>query len=81
MKLEGKVAIITGGSKGIGLGCAKIFAKYGCKVVIAARGEEEGEKVAGELRDAGGLYAELWEALVRGETGAESGAGIGPDGP
>ena len=35
----------------------------------------------GELRDAGGLYAELWEALVRGETGAESGAGIGLDGP
>ena len=53
MKLEGKGAIITGGSKGIGLGCAKIFAKYGCKVVIAARGEEEGEKVAGELRAAG----------------------------
>ena len=34
-----------------------------------------------ELRDAGGLYAELWEALVRGENGAEGGAGIGPDGP
>ena len=36
MKLQDKVAIITGGSKGIGLGCAQTFAKYGCKVVIAA---------------------------------------------
>jgi len=38
VKLEGKVAVITGGSKGIGLGCARVFAKYGCTVVLAARG-------------------------------------------
>ena len=28
---QGKVAIITGGSKGIGLGCARVFAKHGCR--------------------------------------------------
>jgi NAD(P)-dependent dehydrogenase (short-subunit alcohol dehydrogenase family) len=53
MKLEGKVAIITGGSKGIGLGCARVFTKYGCKVAIAARGEADGKQAEQELSDAG----------------------------
>jgi NAD(P)-dependent dehydrogenase (short-subunit alcohol dehydrogenase family) len=53
MKLAGKVAIITGGSKGIGLGCTRIFAKHGCTVVIAARGEEAGGVAEKELVDAG----------------------------
>lgn len=39
-KLEGKVAVITGASKGIGEGVAKVFAKYGAKLVLAARGDE-----------------------------------------
>ncbi len=53
MKLREKVAIITGGSKGIGLGCARVFAKYGCKVVLAARGEADGRKAVEELIAAG----------------------------
>ena len=53
MKLKDKVAIVTGGSKGIGLGCARVFAKYGCKVVIASRGEEAGRKAEKELTGAG----------------------------
>ena len=36
-KLEGKVAVITGASKGIGEGIAKVYAKYGAKCVLAAR--------------------------------------------
>jgi len=54
MKLEGKVAIITGGSKGIGLGCARVFAKYGCAVALAARGDEAGRAAESEIAAAGG---------------------------
>ena len=39
-KLEGKVAVITGASKGIGEGIAKVYAKYGAKCVLAARGQK-----------------------------------------
>jgi len=54
MKLDGKVAIITGGSKGIGLGCGRVFAKYGCKVVLAARGAEAGKEAENEIAERGG---------------------------
>ncbi|MFV2065425.1 MAG: SDR family NAD(P)-dependent oxidoreductase [Pirellulales bacterium] len=53
MKLQNKVAVITGGSKGIGLGCARIFAGHGAKVVIGARGREAGQAAAKQLADAG----------------------------
>ena len=53
MKLQDKVAIITGGSKGIGLGCAKVFAKHGCRLVLAARGAEAGRQAVDALNAAG----------------------------
>ena len=53
MKLRDKVAVITGGSKGIGLGCARVFARHGAKVVIAARGHEAGSAAQRELTEAG----------------------------
>ena len=40
--LEGKIAIVTGGTSGIGEGIAKAFVSEGAKVVIAGRREEEG---------------------------------------
>jgi NAD(P)-dependent dehydrogenase (short-subunit alcohol dehydrogenase family) len=49
MKLKDRVAIITGGSKGIGLGCARVFGKHGCRVVLAARGEAAGRAAVEEL--------------------------------
>lgn len=39
--LEGKVALITGGSGGIGLAMAKAFLRSGCKVIIAGTKEEK----------------------------------------
>ena len=42
--LEGKFAIITGGSKGIGKGIAEAFLKHGATVVIASRKEQDLQK-------------------------------------
>ena len=44
-----KVIVITGGSKGIGAGCARVFKRAGAKVVICARNEADGQKLAEEL--------------------------------
>lgn len=53
MKLSGKVAVVTGGSKGIGLGCVRVFARHGASVVFGARGEEDGPAAQRELAGAG----------------------------
>ncbi|NLF01852.1 MAG: glucose 1-dehydrogenase [Anaerolineales bacterium] len=48
-----KVTIVTGGSKGIGEGCARVFVRAGAKVVVCARGSEAGEALAAELAATG----------------------------
>lgn len=48
--LKGNVVIITGASSGIGEETAKIFAKVGCKVVLASRNLENLNKVANEIK-------------------------------
>ena len=54
MRLEGKVAIISGGARGMGAAEARIFAREGAKVVIGDLLEEEGMKVVAEIGEAGG---------------------------
>ncbi len=49
MKLKDKVAIVTGSSKGIGEGIARVFYQQGAKVVITCRTVETGEKMSSEL--------------------------------
>ncbi|MGW9527189.1 3-oxoacyl-ACP reductase FabG [Paenibacillus terrae] len=49
-----KSVIVTGSSKGIGKGIAKVFAEKGAKVAVVARNLEEAEKCAEELRMLGG---------------------------
>jgi NAD(P)-dependent dehydrogenase (short-subunit alcohol dehydrogenase family) len=51
--LDGKVAIITGGSSGIGKAASIAFAKAGAQVVIAARGVPRGQEVAHEIHSTG----------------------------
>jgi NAD(P)-dependent dehydrogenase (short-subunit alcohol dehydrogenase family) len=46
MRLEGKVALVTGAAQGIGLACAKAFAAEGARVVLADVNEERGREAA-----------------------------------
>ena len=56
--LHGTVVLITGGSKGIGLACARGFMAEGARVAIASRNAEHLAQAAAALRDEGGEGAE-----------------------
>jgi NAD(P)-dependent dehydrogenase (short-subunit alcohol dehydrogenase family) len=54
MKLEGKVAIVTGGGSGIGRATAKLFAQEGASVVVADYQPETGQDTVRAIQDSGG---------------------------
>ena len=56
-KLEGKVAVITGGSSGIGGSSAELFAQEGAQVIVFAREEERCRKKVEEIEKQGGKAA------------------------
>ncbi len=62
-RLQGKVAIITGGGQGIGAAIAETYAREGAKVLITGRTLSKLEEVAGKIREAGG-DATPFEALA-----------------
>ena len=73
-RLDGKVALISGGSKGQGAAEAKLFAQEGAKVVLADILDDEGKKIEAEINEMGGeaMYLHLdvtseadWAAAVR----------------
>jgi NAD(P)-dependent dehydrogenase (short-subunit alcohol dehydrogenase family) len=73
MRLENKVAIVTGGASGMGAATARRFAREGAKVMIGDVLEDEGRKVAADIASAGGTAAfakldvtdeENWKSLV-----------------
>jgi NAD(P)-dependent dehydrogenase (short-subunit alcohol dehydrogenase family) len=58
-RLAGKIAIVTGGGQGVGLGCARGLAAAGAAVLIAQRGEDQGRAEAQRLRDDFGVDADF----------------------
>ncbi len=52
--LDGRVALVTGGGRGLGRGCARALARAGAAVVVVARTASEVEEAAGEVQRAGG---------------------------
>lgn len=59
LQLDGKAAIITGASRGLGLAIARSLAREGCNLVICARGADELADAASGLREEGGGVVEL----------------------
>src|SRR5215468_3504496 len=55
--VEGRVALVTGASQGIGRACAMVLAASGAKVALCARNQEKLEQVASEIAAAGGESA------------------------
>lgn len=52
--LDGKIALVTGASRGIGQAIAELLAEQGAHVIISSRREPDCEKVAAAIRDGGG---------------------------
>ena len=54
-KLDGKIAVITGGSTGIGLATARRFASEGAHVIVTGRRKAELDAAASEIGNATGM--------------------------
>ena len=69
LDFSGKVALVTGSTKGIGMATAKLFAEHGADVIINSRHRDDVDRVAKELRSAGhkafGIRADVgeWEEV------------------
>lgn len=63
-RLDGLTAVVTGASRGIGKGCARLLAESGAHVVLIARQEHDLNRIAEEIGRAGGS-AEYWPMDLR----------------
>ena len=67
MRLEGKVALVTGGTSGIGRATAVLFAREGAGVVVTGRDEERGGDVVREIEGQGGRARFVRADVTRAE--------------
>ncbi len=83
--LSGKSVVVTGGSKGIGRGIAKVFAGHGARVMIVARRLKDAEATAQELSDAGATTSAFaadvtqpsdMEAMAKAAVGRQGGLDV-----
>src|ERR1700738_3915623 len=74
LKLDGRVAVVTGGGRGIGLACCHALAEAGAKVVIADFDGNVAESGRAELKQAG-LDADIVGMDVTKPDDVEKGAG------
>ena len=67
MKLKGRVALITGGTEGIGLATARLFLQEGAKVAISSRSSEKGARAVAELTESGEVTFVRADVSVEGD--------------
>ena len=81
MRLENKVALISGGARGMGAAEARMFAREGAKVVIGDVLDAEGTRVAAEIAESGGdalfvhldvTHEEAWRSAIGAATSSFS---------
>lgn len=76
LELQGKAALVTGASRGIGRAVAHALAREGCRVAICARGKEDLERVKGELAAKGAtvhaIVADVSKSASASEAVAEA---------
>ena len=72
LKLTGKVALVTGSSRGIGLATAKAFAAEGCRLMLSARSAEPLGEAAAVLRASGADVAAHAADVAKGHPGARA---------
>lgn len=70
-RVDGKVAIVTGGSHGIGRATCEILAKEGAKVAVTDITDDEGKSLARDIQEQGGT-AEYWHLDVSKESNVQS---------
>ena len=75
--MASSLVVITGASSGIGEATGKLYASRGAKVVLLARSRDRLERVAGEIRQAGGMASPYEIDLSNAEAVSELGHRIG----